>query len=174
VVVKTVMESLETNYNTNRFLENLKFCFIAEDTMMGNCVLILQSSTDSPKILVGLCRERSGTVCDDVHEGVIIKAEVPDMDIKVEEMSVVKVEEDTGVNIKEEVIPFIRFEKSLDTKEEDFRWDVISPTIKAEHYQVSYMCVCALLDPFYVYLISNCFCLCGYTKLLNCCELKCI
>jgi hypothetical protein len=30
-------------------------------------------------------------MCDDVHESVIIKVEVTDIDIKVEEMSVVKV-----------------------------------------------------------------------------------
>jgi hypothetical protein len=34
---------------------------------MGNCMLILQSCTNSPKIVVNLCRERSGTVCDDVR-----------------------------------------------------------------------------------------------------------
>jgi len=113
-------------------------------------MLILQSCTNSPKILVGLCNERSGTMCEDVHERVV-KVEVADMDIKVEEMSVVKVEEDTGVNIKEEVIPVVRSEEEtlVDTKKEDIHWDVISPTIKAEQYQVSYMCVCPLLDTFY-------------------------
>ena len=118
--------------------------------MMGNCMLILQSCTNSPKILVGLCNERSGTMCEYVHERVI-KVEVTDMDIKVEEMSVVKVEEDTGVNIKEEVIPVIRFEEDtlVDSKKEDIHWDVTSPTIKAEQYQVSYMCVCPFLDTFY-------------------------
>jgi hypothetical protein len=73
-------------------------------------LLILQSCTNSPKILMGLCSERSGTICDDVHESVIIKIEVADMDIKVEEMSVVKVEEDAGVNIKQWEIPVVRFE----------------------------------------------------------------
>jgi hypothetical protein len=118
-------------------------------------MLILQSCRNSPKILVGLCSERSGTVCDDVHEGVSITVEVTDMDIKVEEMSVIKVEEDTAVNIKEEEIPFVRFEEEtlVDTKEEDFRWEVTSPTIKAEQYQVSYVCVCPLLDTVYEYLI---------------------
>jgi len=85
-------------------------------------------------------------MCDDVHESVIIKVEDADLDIKVvEEMSVVKVE-DTGVNIKEEEIPVVRFEEEtlVDTKKEDIHWDVTSPTIKAEQYQVSYMCVCPL------------------------------
>jgi len=85
-------------------------------------------------------------MCDDVHESVIIKVEVADMDIKVEEMSVVKVEEDTGVNIKEEEIPVVRCKEEtlVDTKKEDIHWDVTSPTIKAEQYQVSYMYVCPL------------------------------
>jgi len=34
-------------------------------------------------------------MCDDVHESVIIKVEVADIDIEVEKMSVVKVEGDT-------------------------------------------------------------------------------
>jgi hypothetical protein len=82
-------------------------------------------------------------MCDDVHESVI-KAEVADMDLKVEEMSLVKLEEDTGVNIKEEEIPVVRFKEEtlVDTKKEDIHWDVTSLTIKAEQYQVSYMCVC--------------------------------
>jgi hypothetical protein len=90
-----------------------------------------------------------------VHEGVRIKVDIPDMDIKVEEMSVVKVEEDTGVNIKEEEMPCVRFEEEAldDKKEEDFRWDITATTIKAEQYQVSYMCVCPLLDTFYDYLV---------------------
>jgi len=95
-------------------------------------------------------------MCDDVHESVIIKVEVTDMDVKVEEMSVVKFEEDTGVNIKVEEIPVVRFEEEtlVDAKKKEvIRWDVTSPTIKAEQYQVSCMCVCPLLDTFYEYLI---------------------
>ena len=105
--------------------------------------------------------ERSGTMCDDDNESVIIKAEVTDMDVKVEEMSVVKVEVDTGVNIKKEEIPFERFEEEIlvDAKKEDIHWGVTSPTIKAEHYEVSYMCVCPLLDTFYEYpIMCSIFC----------------
>jgi hypothetical protein len=59
-------------------------------------------------------------MCDDLHESVIIKVEVTDIDIKVEEMSVVKVKEDTGVNIKVEEIPVVKFEETLvDAKKED-------------------------------------------------------
>jgi hypothetical protein len=78
-------------------------------------------------------------MCDDVHASVCIKYEVTDMVRKIEEMSVVKVEEDTVLNIKEEEIPVVRFEEDtlLDTKKEDIHWDVTFPTIKAEQYQVT-------------------------------------
>ena len=60
-------------------------------------------------------------MCDDVHESVIIKFEVADMDIKVEEMSLIKVEEDTGLDIKEKEIPVVRLEETLvDTKKKIF------------------------------------------------------
>jgi hypothetical protein len=100
-------------------------------------------------------------MCDDVHESVNIKVEVADMDIKVEEMSVVKVEEDTGMNIKKEEVPVVRFEEETlaDAKKEDICWDVTSPIIKVEQYQVSYMCFCPLLDTFYEYpIICTIFC----------------
>jgi hypothetical protein len=37
---------------------------------MGNCMLILQSCTNSPKYLAGLCSEKSATVSGDAHEKV--------------------------------------------------------------------------------------------------------
>jgi hypothetical protein len=51
-----------------------------------------------------------------------MKVEVADMDTKVEEMPVVKVKEDTGVNIKKEEIPVVRFEEEtlVDTKKKIF------------------------------------------------------
>jgi hypothetical protein len=49
------------------------------------------------------------------------------------------------VNIKVEEIPVVKFEETLvDAKKEDIYWNVTSPTIKAEQYQFSYMCVCPL------------------------------
>jgi len=89
------------------------------------------------------------------------------MDIKVEEMSVVKVEEDKFMDIKEEEVPVVKFEEltAINIKEE-IPWDVTSPTVKAEEDQVSYMCVCPLLDTFYKYHImptifydQHCLCL---------------
>ena len=147
---------------------------------MGNFMFILQSCTNSLKILVSLCSERSGTLCDDLHENAIIKVEVTDMDVKVEEMSLVKVEEDIGMNIKKEEIPVLKFEEEtlVDAKKEDIHWDVTSPTIKAEQYQVSCMCVCPLLDIFYEYpIMCTIFChlqlcLSDNTKPLNFCEWK--
>jgi hypothetical protein len=56
---------------------------MTEDMLIWNCMLILQSALIHQKILVGLCSERSGTMCDDVH-GSVIKFEVTDMDMKVE------------------------------------------------------------------------------------------
>lgn len=74
------------------------------------------------------------------------------MDIKVEEMSVVKVEEDKFMDLKEEEVPVVKFEEltAVNIKEE-IPWDVTSPTVKTEEEQVSYMCVCLLLDAFYKY-----------------------
>lgn len=67
------------------------------------------------------------------------------MDIKVEEVSVVKVEEDTVMDIKEEEVAVVKFEEltAVNIKEE-IPWDVTSPTLKAEEDQVSYICVCPL------------------------------
>jgi hypothetical protein len=105
-------------------------------------MLILQSFTNSPKFLAGLCSEKSATLSGDAHERVRIKAEATDMDIKVEEMSMITVEEATFMDIKEEKISVVKFEEKLlvDIKE-DFPGDVTCPTIKAEHDQVSYICV---------------------------------
>jgi len=64
------------------------------------------------------------------------------MDIKVEEMSVVKVEENTFMDIKEEEVPVVKLEElTAITIKEEIPWDVTSPTVKAEEDQVSYMCL---------------------------------
>jgi len=122
---------------------------------MGNCMLVLQSFTNSPKFLAGLCSEKSATFSGGAYERVMIKAEATDMDIKVEETSVITIEEATFMDIKEEKISVVKFEEKLlvDTKEEDFPGDVTCATVKAEHDQVSYICVSPLLDTFYEYSI---------------------
>ena len=121
---------------------------------MGNCVLILQSFTNSRKLLVGLCSEKSAKLSGDMHEGFRIKFDATNMDIKEEEMSVIKVEEDSFLDVKEEETSVVKFEEEMlvDTKE-DFCSYVNSPTIKAEQDQVSYICICPLFNTFYEYPI---------------------
>jgi len=107
------------------------------------------------------------------------------MDIKVEEISVVKVEEDTVIDIKEE-IPVGKFMEgtAINIKGEEIPWDVTSSTIKAEEDQVSYTCVCPLLDTFYENSImpailsspnvSVSVCPSGHVQHLHCDEWKCL
>ena len=63
------------------------------------------------------------------------------MDLKKEEISVVKVEKAVFIDIKEDETSVLKFEEEMlvDTKEEDFPGDVNSPTMKVEHDQVSYL-----------------------------------
>jgi hypothetical protein len=96
-------------------------------------MLVLQSCTNSPKVVSGLCSERRATCSGDMHEGVSTNVEeVAVMDIAVEDVPVIKFEEKTAMDIKE-----------------DFPWDVTSPVVKTEHDQVRYLCVYPLLDTFY-------------------------
>jgi len=114
-----------------------------EDIVTRNFMLILQSCANSTEVVWGLCSERRATLSDDMHEGVSTDVEeVTVMDIKVEEIPVVKFEDETA----------------MDVKEEDFPWDVTSPTVKAVEDMVSYMCVCPLLDTFYKYPIMPTAC----------------
>jgi hypothetical protein len=57
---------------------------MVEDTLRGNCMLILQRCKNSLKILACLCSEKSATLSGDVHESVRIEVEATDMDIMVE------------------------------------------------------------------------------------------
>jgi len=110
-----------------------------------------------------------------------IKVEATDMDIK-EEMCVITVEGDTFLDIKEEKISIVKFEGEMlvGAKEEDFCGDVNSPTVKAEQDQVSYICVCTLLDTFYeypvlcsiTYCVDLCWSVCEQVKQLHCSEWK--
>jgi hypothetical protein len=95
------------------------------------------------------------------------------------------VEAVTVLDMKVEEIPVVKFvdETAMDIKEEDFHGDVTSPTVKVEEDQVSYMCVCPLLDTFYKYpLMPTTFCdqhtlsvcLSGHIKLFHCDEWKCL
>jgi hypothetical protein len=97
-------------------------------------VLILQSCTNSPKILADLCSDKSATLPGDVQGSVRIAVGATDMDIMVEEMSAVKVEEDRFMDIKGEEI-------LIDTTEEDLYGDVTSHAVKAEPDKVSLICL---------------------------------
>ena len=111
---------------------------MSEDTLIGNCLVVLQSCTNSAKVVADLCDERRAMSSGDLHTGVSTKVEeVTDMDIEVVEISVVKIEEET----------------TIDIKEEDISVDGTFPAVKAEEDQVSYMCVCPLLDTFPEYPI---------------------
>jgi len=149
-------------------------------------MLVLQSCRISPKVVAGLYPGKSTTLSGDVHEAVSINIEVTSMDIKVEEMSVVKVEEDTFIGFNEEEIPVVKFMEgtAINIKREDIPWDVTSPTVKAEEDQVSYSCACPLLDMFYENSImpailsspavSVSVCPSGHVKHLHCDEWKCL
>jgi hypothetical protein len=111
-------------------------------------MLVLQSCTNSPNVVSGLCSERR-------DEGVGTSVEeVAVMDITIEEVPVIKFEEKTG----------------MDTKE-DFPWDVTSSVVKAEHDQVSYLCVCPVLDTFYKYpVMPTIFCDLQHCLCLSVCQ----
>jgi hypothetical protein len=111
-------------------------------------MLVLQSCTNSPKVVSGLCSERR-------DEGVSTNVEeVAVMDITGEEVPVIKFEEKTAIDTKE-----------------DFPWSVTSCVVKAEHDQVSYLCVCPVLDTFYKYLIMpTIFCDLQHSVCLSVCQ----
>ena len=130
---------------------------MTEDMLIRNCMVVLQSCTNSPKVVVGLCSETGATSSCDGHEGVSIKVEeVTDMDVKIEEISVVKVEEDTDMDIKEEEIPVVKFEEetTVHIKEEEISGGGTFPTINAEEDQVSYVCLCSIIR--HISRISQC------------------
>jgi hypothetical protein len=133
------------------FWKDFHIVFMAEDMLTSNCMLVLQSCINSSKVVPGLYTERCTTLSGDVYEGLTINVEVTDMDIKVEAISVVKVEVDAAIDIKEEEIPVMKFMEvtAINIKGEGIPWDVTSPAVKAEEDQVSYTCVCPLLDTVY-------------------------
>jgi hypothetical protein len=129
---------------------------MTEDTLIRNCMVVLQSCTNSLNGVAGLCSGRSATSSGDVPEAVSIMAEdVADMDIQIELISVIKVEGYTGLDVKEEEIPVVKFEEetAIDVKQEEIPEDITFPKIKAEEEEVSYMPVCPLLYAFHRYPI---------------------
>jgi hypothetical protein len=107
-----------------------------------------------------------------MHMRVRIKVDATDMDIKEQEMSVITVEEGTFIDIKEVETSVVKFEEMLaDTKEENFTGTGNSPTVKTAQEEVSYTCVCPLLDTFCEYPILCTIIYCVYLCLCerNCC-----
>jgi hypothetical protein len=49
---------------------------MTEDMLTGKCMLVLQSSRNSPKVVAGRYTGKSTTLSGDVHEGVMINIEV--------------------------------------------------------------------------------------------------
>jgi len=95
-----------------------------------NVMLVLQSCTDSLHILPGSSSETSPTpsegTCDVSNTAV-------EEDVVVVEECFIAVNEEAPIGIKQEEIPE----------------DIAFLDIKAEPDEVSYMCVCLLLDTFY-------------------------
>jgi len=93
-----------------------------------NAIDVLQSCTDTLHILAASSSATDATSCN---------------------ISTVEVEED--VDIIEEVFTAINKEVDIGIKQEEMPEAITFPDIKAEPGEVSYVCVCLLLDTFYQY-----------------------
>jgi hypothetical protein len=95
-----------------------------------NVMLVLQSCTDSLHILPRSCSETFPTSSDGACN--FSSMEIEDV-IDVKEGGFMAVKEEVDIGIKQEEIP------------EDMNF----PDIKSEPHEVSYVCVCLLLDTFF-------------------------
>jgi hypothetical protein len=93
-------------------------------------MLVLQSCTDSLEVMAGSSADTIPTSSDGTYG-----------------VGHMKVEEDVAV-IEESLI-FIKDEVDIDIKQEEIPEDIPFPGIKSEPDEVSYVCVCLLLDTFY-------------------------
>jgi hypothetical protein len=93
-------------------------------------MLVLQSCTDSLRILPGSSSEIFATSSDGSFN-----------------ISSIKVEED--VDIIEEGLTAFNKEAPIAIKQEEIPEDITFSDINAEPDEVSYMCICLLLDTFY-------------------------
>jgi hypothetical protein len=92
-------------------------------------MLVLQSCTDSLKNLPSSSSETFPTSSDCTYVGNITLEE--DVDVIEESFIAIKKEEDIGI------------------KQEEIPEDITFPDIKSEPDEVSYVCMCLLLDAFY-------------------------
>ena len=95
-------------------------------------MLVLQSCTDSLRVLPCSSRETFPTSSDGTYD-----------------VGNVEVEED--VNVIEVCSIAINKEEEIGIKQEENPEDITFPDIKSEPHEVSYVCVCLLLDTFYQY-----------------------
>jgi len=118
-------------------------------------MLVLQSCTDSLHILPGSSVESHVTSSDGACN-----------------FSSIEVEED--VDVIEEGFVAVNEEVDISMKQEEIPEDINFPAIKAEPDEVSYVCVCLLLDAFYQCpALSVVFCdvsISGQLKQLQCWE----
>jgi hypothetical protein len=92
-----------------------------------NVMLVLQSCTDCLHILPGSSIETLPTSSDVTFD-----------------VGNIKIEEDVGVI--EEIFTSINKELNIGIKQERIPEDITFPDIKAEPNEVSYVCICQLLD----------------------------
>jgi hypothetical protein len=95
-----------------------------------NVMLVLQSCTDSLQVLPHSSSETFPISSDDACN-----------------FSNIEVEED--VDVKEEGFIAIKEEADLGIKQEEIPEDINFPDIKSEPDDVSYVCICLLLDTFF-------------------------
>ena len=93
-------------------------------------MFVLQSCTDSLHILPGLSSETFSSSSDGTYD-----------------VSNTEVEED--VVVIEESLIAVKKEEDIGMKQEEIPQDITFPDIKSEPDEVSYVCICLLLDTFY-------------------------
>jgi hypothetical protein len=117
-------------------------------------MLVLQSCSDSLHILPSSCSETNAT-----SDGMCNSSNT-------------EVEED--IDVIEEVFVSIHKEVDRGIKQEEIPGDITFPEIKSEPDEVSYVCICLLLDTFYQFPgIFVVFCdvtISGQLKQLHCWE----
>jgi len=97
-----------------------------------NVMLVLQSCTDSLQVMAGLSTETFLTASDSTYD-----------------VGHIEVEKDVGVI--EEIFTAVNKEADIGIKQEEIPEDITFPDIKSEPDEVSYVCICLLLDTFYQY-----------------------
>jgi len=97
-----------------------------------NVMLVLQSCTDSLRVLPSSSSETFPTPSDGTYDVGNIEVE---KDVDVIEVIGTAVNKEADIGIKQEEIPE----------------DITFPDIKSEPEEVSYVCICPLLDTFYQY-----------------------